>query len=217
MIDPKEFQGAVLKWNTHNFPNGPQNKHWCLLGIVEEVGELTQAIKADDKISSVDDMKDAIGDCMVFMAAFCGFNGFSLYQVCEQYIDTYSPVTHFKHLLIKELPILVGKLCHHFLKDQQNIRGHHHQGEMKVLIGKLSSLLGAICLYNDWDFLEVIDSVWSEVSKRDWKKYPKNGMPDGEIVKKKPLDQTRKPSVPGKFKLTLAPKVAALGKDDFLF
>lgn len=200
MIDPETFQASVMKWNIHNFPLGGQNKHWALLGIVEEVGELCEALSARDERK----MKDAIGDIMVFNAAFCGFNGMNLFDSAKEHADVYDTMLWPEQALVLELPKLTGQLCHHFLKSEQSIRGYHHKDVLKRLVGWLTSALGVMCAHLEWDFLEVIDETWKEVEKRDWIKFPKNGCSDvEEPPKNKPVDKVRIPGAPGKFKIKL--------------
>lgn len=74
-----ELQEESRKWLAHNFPN--QVKHQALLGVVEEVGELSHAfLKSEQGIRGtkeehLDAMVDAIGDITIYLASFCNTNG----------------------------------------------------------------------------------------------------------------------------------------------
>lgn len=73
-------------WAEKNFP-GKGRDYTTLLGVVEEVGELAHAhLKAAEGIrystGEARQLKaDAIGDTIVFLAAYCDENGFDL-QAC---------------------------------------------------------------------------------------------------------------------------------------
>lgn len=104
--NPDRLQAEVGEWADKNFPHN--RNHSTLLGLVEEVGELSRAhLKFEQgvrytKDEACDLMFDAIGDTLIYLAAYCHDNGFSL-QEC-------------------------------------------------------------------------VTEVWAEVKKRDWVKYPKNGV-----------------------------------------
>jgi len=66
-------------WVDHNFPD--QISHHGLLGVVEEVGELSHAhLKREQNIRGTDekhqlDIEDAIGDIVIYLASYCNTNG----------------------------------------------------------------------------------------------------------------------------------------------
>ena len=82
--DLKDFQAAHEKWLEHNFPG--QTAHQGLLGIIEEVGELSHAhLKYEQGIRRYTDANkyeqdsmDAIGDIMVYIASYCNTNGLDM-------------------------------------------------------------------------------------------------------------------------------------------
>lgn len=77
-----EFEGlqyAQNEWQKHNFPNALP--HQPLLGLAEEVGELSHAhLKCEQGIreTSIKDKKDAVGDIQIYLAAYCNSNGLDL-------------------------------------------------------------------------------------------------------------------------------------------
>ena len=103
-----DFQSDVRKWVLHNFKSTYKDKYKPLLGLTEELGELSHAhLKMEQKIRGhinehIEAKRDAVGDIMVYLADYCSRNGLNL-------------------------------------------------GE---------------CVYG----------AWSEVQKRDWVKFPKNGV-----------------------------------------
>jgi NTP pyrophosphatase (non-canonical NTP hydrolase) len=73
----------------------------------------------------------------------------------------------------------VGELMHAHLKAEQHIRGE--SGVENYL--KKGDALGDIFIYmlsyantNQIDLEAAIDRAWAQVKKRDWIKYPKNGV-----------------------------------------
>lgn len=91
----REMQIEHATWLEHNFPD--QQPVHPLLGIVEEVGELSHAfLKAQQGIRSglqprqVYTMeKDALGDIFIYMISYCNSNTFDLETVIE---DTWQKV-----------------------------------------------------------------------------------------------------------------------------
>lgn len=87
------FQHDVMEWAKKNFPN--EKPHHLLLGIVEEVGELTHAHLKDEigirgsKEEHLAEMKDAMGDLFIFAAQYAIRHGFLLSEAIE---DTWKEV-----------------------------------------------------------------------------------------------------------------------------
>jgi NTP pyrophosphatase (non-canonical NTP hydrolase) len=82
-----------------------------------------------------------------------------------------------------------GELCHHFLKDAQNIRGSHeeHLEGMKDAVGDIAVYLVHFCTMMGFDAEEVIEKTWNEVKQRDWKKDSGRGVVGTKAI------QDRKP------------------------
>lgn len=72
----------------------------------------------------------------------------------------------------------VGELCHAHLKSLQGIRKSTEElvAKKKDAIGDIVIYLTAYCNSEGIDFQECVDTAWNEVSQRDWKKFPKNGL-----------------------------------------
>jgi len=86
-MDLAELQARQLAWRARNFPN--QRPHEALLGLAEEVGELSHAhLKGEQGIrhtpEEVQKMKeDAVGDIAIYLASYCNTNGINL-QACVE-------------------------------------------------------------------------------------------------------------------------------------
>lgn len=84
MFSLKQFQAEHAEWETKNF--GPQPAHRLLMGLMEELGELSHALlKQEQGIRSTEGLvakeKDAIGDLLVYLAGYCTSRGFDLEQI----------------------------------------------------------------------------------------------------------------------------------------
>ena len=78
----QKFQQEQKEWSERNFPT--QNTSYRpLLGVMEEVGELSHAhLKAEQGIRVNEDHQaakfDAIGDIVIYLSDYCNKNGFDL-------------------------------------------------------------------------------------------------------------------------------------------
>jgi NTP pyrophosphatase (non-canonical NTP hydrolase) len=84
MFDLKQFQAEHAAWEQRNF--GKQPAYRLLMGVVEELGELTHALlKQEQGIRSHEGLvakeKDAIGDLIVFLTGYCTARGYDLEEV----------------------------------------------------------------------------------------------------------------------------------------
>ena len=82
-----EIQKEQEAWASRNFPN--RKVHQPILGATEEVGELAHAfLKMEQGIRGTRAeheaaMKDAIGDCAIFLMDFCNQMGWSYEEIIE--------------------------------------------------------------------------------------------------------------------------------------
>jgi NTP pyrophosphatase (non-canonical NTP hydrolase) len=72
----------------------------------------------------------------------------------------------------------VGELAHAILKHEQGVRGtpEEHTAEAKDAIGDAMIFLLNFCQTKGWSLEEIVRSTWAEVSRRDWQRFPKNGL-----------------------------------------
>lgn len=156
------LQVELAPWTDANF--GPREAWHPLLGIVEEVGELEEAI---DK-AHYGDIKDAIADTVIYMCDFANTMEFDLNELIVGKIPArpQSPT------------ILVGKLAHSYLKKKQGIRGtpEEHDAAMKETLAELFHSLSQ-WLFETYqeNLLRVVADTWSKVKERNWKRNPKTG------------------------------------------
>lgn len=165
----EKLQKEQIEWQTANF--GEPRAYWCVLGIVEELGELS--IAEEDK-----DVLDAIGDVMIYAAGYCSARGWSLSEITSDYRDE-NGFDSFEQAL--------GQLARAQLKAEQNIRGsaEEHAEKAKLALGAI--FYGLEVTLQELGINEVTEAddplmaamaaVWTGVvSKRDWVKNPKTGV-----------------------------------------
>lgn len=72
----------------------------------------------------------------------------------------------------------LGELAHAVLKGRQGIRGtpEEHEAAAKDAVGDLLIFLMGYCTARGWSAEKILVDTWSEVSKRDFTRYPKNGV-----------------------------------------
>ena len=86
-LDLTRLQEELAPWVEHNFPGRPA---WQpLLGLAEEVGELSHHfLKREQSIRSAEDhaaeIRDAVGDIIVFLADFANAESLSLQSCLEE-------------------------------------------------------------------------------------------------------------------------------------
>ena len=82
-----ELQVAVKSWADHNFPDA--KPHMPLLGLVEEVGELSHShLKREQGIRGSSESHfaaavDAVGDILIFLADYCNRNEIDMGRALE--------------------------------------------------------------------------------------------------------------------------------------
>jgi NTP pyrophosphatase (non-canonical NTP hydrolase) len=87
MIDLDYIQKEIKCWGKRNFPGA--EPYYCILGVVEEVGELSRAhlkpiqgIRLNENHKEAE--RDAIGDISIFLMHFCAMRGYLLSTIIEQ-------------------------------------------------------------------------------------------------------------------------------------
>jgi NTP pyrophosphatase (non-canonical NTP hydrolase) len=81
-------QYEVIQWRKYNFPKSTAEQQF--LGMVEEVGEISHAIlKAQQGIrgyteEDTAEIKDGIGDLLIFLINFCDLNGWDALDILQE-------------------------------------------------------------------------------------------------------------------------------------
>lgn len=178
-FDIEKFQGEVITWAHHNFPNSDHMNP--LVGLTEEMGELFETFQCHHTCGWTGTQKDsnwvdAVGDMMIFLAHYCALNGYHFLQCYDRVNADYQIMLWTSYDSLLELPVQVGKLCHAHLKKKQNIRtGEKHSENAERAIGAIINLCRLLCEHRDRNLTDVIELTWGHVQKRDWKADPVNG------------------------------------------
>ena len=205
VVDSREkFNRLILevgKWSKTNFKM--QKSKWFddiyldsvapVLGIVEELGELADAISRRNAIPRY----DAIGDTMIYMADFYHRAGYRQNAVClfPQQIDWgripgYATTVTEAQIEAKrifdvpvrplEISILTGMLAHCILKSHQGIRGYDKMERRISSINRcMTDIIILLCQATGLDGEKALAFVmdtswktWDEVKQRNWNKNP---------------------------------------------
>jgi NTP pyrophosphatase (non-canonical NTP hydrolase) len=94
-------------------------------------------------------------------------------EECAELIDAMLSSTAMLNVMS-----MIGALSHSHLKMEQGIRGTpaDHQAAKEDAVGDILIYLTDYCSLNGIDMEKALETSWSEVSKRDWIKFPKNGV-----------------------------------------
>ena len=89
MDELTQMQNQLNEWRVANF--GKPNAHHQLMGIVEEVGELShallkweQGIRGYDEAKAKEEMRDSIGDIIIFAMGLCDVYGWNMNEIASQ-------------------------------------------------------------------------------------------------------------------------------------
>lgn len=71
----------------------------------------------------------------------------------------------------------LGELTHAHLKHEQNIRTSEDHYLKKIdAVGDIVIFLTDYCTANNIDLEDAVTKTWNDVKKRDWIRFPKNGL-----------------------------------------
>lgn len=156
-----EIQVEHRKWEKENF--GGSNIQWSLRGIAEEYGELSHAVlKHEQKIRGMEDDSKfiaAVDDAL----ADIGIYGLSLASAI------YEDVTTLRQLPVKEgydewvRYVDLGKACSR-LPRLTDVNAFNKQ----IYLSSLFCELAAYAQCTGTEFMEIIETVWAKVRKRNW-------------------------------------------------
>lgn len=150
----RQMQAEIREWGLANF--GRQDPWMALLGMGEEYGE------ACDAISDRHAYLDAVGDFSIFLIHYCALKEWHiglLWAARTAHVPTGRP-----------WPSLLGRLMHHELKAQQNIRGtqREHDAAGQANVSALLRYMEHHLRTFHEDYVSVVEGVWTKVRERDW-------------------------------------------------
>ena len=159
------IQLEVGVWNEFNFPNN--TKENCIFGIVEEIGELSHCILKQNqgirKESSTEEkLQDAIGDIIIYCLNYCNYCGIDIMEALDN-----STVADYEDFSILDI------ICNMCSEIPSLIKNSSVIGE--VTIGGIVRNLYMLCEHKDYCLLDITNTVWDEVSERNWHEFPNDG------------------------------------------
>ena len=159
----QEIQSELKVWTEYNF--GHRTPEISILGMIEELGELSHAIlKEKQGIRQSDflaDKKDAIADLTIYVLDY--LNSIN---------KNYSENSQFGNADLIESLQNISNLISDLTIDLNNERYIHYSYLVTNTI--ILNILD-ICKTLDIDFITTVNEVWEQVKLRDWKKYPNDG------------------------------------------
>lgn len=181
----KEIQEKIGKWQAYNFPNSKIEE--IALGPIEELGELCHLILKNkqgirENPNYEREVRDAIGDTAIYCFSIMDLANFGFHTSnisMEEYENVFPvndlPLVFLIHKLISD----VGKLSNIFntcfdLKSLNVI--DVLKRNFSVLMNSIFLNLNNIAFHFNTTFEECLFETMEVVLKRDWIKFPKNGV-----------------------------------------
>lgn len=172
-VELNRLQAETKNWRDRNFPN--QSSGDQLLGVIEEVGELSHSyLKGKQSIRGTHEehyanAKDAVGDIMIYLMGYA--TKIDVYMSSAIARTKPIPEPDFHEHGIFYLSNRVGRLAH-----WECLGGNGKLDAIKRrVIGEIVHALNAFCLSYSIDILEVTYEAWEQVQKRDWIANPVDG------------------------------------------
>lgn len=158
-----EIQSELKVWTEYNF--GKQTPDIAILGMIEELGELSHAIlKEKQGIRQSDflaDKKDAIADLTIYALNY-------LNSIDGKY-DRKLPKAFLTNVEALQVISCYISTLDIELNTIENFTDTHN-------CNYIICLIEGLCNVNSIGFLTTVNEVWEQVKLRDWKKYPNNGI-----------------------------------------
>lgn len=164
-----QLQEEMKPWVQHNFGDRPASQP--LRGIIEELGELQEALHEADN----EKVMDAVADCIIFMADYCNCRGYSMERIELCRVNEWVTPYHGSAGLVL---VILGMLAHHDLKKEQGIRvNEDHDALIQQQLGRILDYLCTIlALRGISEYMSVVEKTWNKVKQRDWKAKPATGV-----------------------------------------
>jgi NTP pyrophosphatase (non-canonical NTP hydrolase) len=180
MLNFNELRDQVQEWSDRNFGSTMKEPrpHRPFLGMVEEAGELIEALEAykeakeqgrvDVAVSALVSVADAIADMLIFGADYASRKAWDYEKIAtsEKIDEGVPPLDDCLKNISKQL----GVMAHSHLKSEQGIRGDSKKHDLtaQTAFGHLMVELQLICRRFEWDLRHVVEEVWARVRLRDF-------------------------------------------------
>ena len=178
--DPvKVLTVEIGPWSLYNFPESREYPERAVLGIVEEWGELVEAITK--RLHA--EVEDAVGDVMVYSADLCSKIDLNMAEIFgrAEIAAATLPNSGNSHLEGGAV-ITLGKLSHSSLKASQSIRGSAEQHRLNIATYLEDLYVWLILVCRDQKLRGApitvqacVSRAWGEVRLRDWQAKRREG------------------------------------------
>lgn len=163
-----KIQAEHREWSAKNFPD--QKAHHCLLGMIEEVGELAHAqLKLEQGIRVNEDhieaRKDAIADIALYLIGYCNY--------CN--VELTLPKRELENVYVNNKDITQS--IFHLTLGVFNITEEFDKYDCAKYI---IQVLECICDNIKIGFEQNLLDTWKQVKQRDWTKNKNNGIVSAE-------------------------------------
>ena len=164
------IQEECVPWADHNFgrvidPLRP------LAGMMEELGELAEAVIREDQ----DEIKDALSDLVIFACQFAARANVPLpASTSERPVNREDPMLR--------MIIALGRVAHACLKKAEGIRSHEdHDETMRIGLQDLLYAADSRAARRGFDLESEALKTWERVKQRDWKADPETAHEQGGV------------------------------------
>lgn len=179
MINWEELINERNEWVAHNFPKSRVPRPGeSVMGVFEEAGELThshlkrlQEIRGEQPFH-IAQGKNAIGDITIYLLGVMAAHNFIPREPNRNLIALWRTYIKDEHGALYFIQECAGGISRY---HSQNSPAEVQHWTYKLVWGMYE-----YCQYMGWDYEQIVDEVWAEVSARDWIKYPDTGMPPEE-------------------------------------
>lgn len=178
----------ITEWANHNFPTMTPKK--CLLGMIEELGELSHAVlKMHQGIRGTNaqfraEIRDAHADMMIFFMHYLGLENqlpqwtHALDLANIKIRDTYLPATQDNVIFYLAYSIQKIGFTTIFL-EKENKDKDFGQNITALREDALYAFISNWYVFADisnFDAESNLRTIWGRVKERDWIKYPIDGL-----------------------------------------
>lgn len=167
----QQIQFELKQWTIMNFGNQPRIHP--IFGMMEEIGELSHAhLKQQQNIRNKDYLaakKDAVADTVIYMLNY--YNIFNIDIPTTITDSVFKTFSNTSDMYLCRAFLQIGKLAKY-----NNTTKIGKSTPSNLYCNYIFQALKAYSIKEGFDILTVVNDVWEEVSKRNWKKYPTNGL-----------------------------------------
>jgi hypothetical protein len=172
MVKWAELVQERNEWVAHNFPNPTMpNPGESILGVMEEIGELTHAhLKQLQGIRGTDEEHehnaiDAIGDITVYLLGVM-----NAYNILPD--PTWIPKWKDERPVDAAQALFLIAYC-----GGQIARGYANRTHQGSYMDPLVYYLRCYCKFRHWDYDTIVTNTWEQVKQRDWQVNRDDGTP----------------------------------------